>query len=100
MKRTKLPAILSIAFSLNACGAIHQEPPEKPTVMVCMIDAESSECICGVKSPNKPTSNLKREPMLFCEKATAFPVKEWEKYKNYVDGLESYISRIRALKTK
>lgn len=88
-----LLAILSIIFSLGLFGC--DEPPEKVTIVLCVIDAEANECICGTKKPNEPVNDLRREPMVYCEGATAFPTKSWEKYKNYVDGLEAFIERQR-----
>jgi len=83
--------LAACSLFLSACD----DPPEKPTLLLCVVDVEQSECVCAVKIPNQPVAELKHEPMIFCNKAVAFIPDEWEKYKNYVEGLEAWIDRVR-----
>ncbi len=85
--------ILSIAFSFLCVACVRNLPPDKPTLEACVLDIDRALCTCGVKAPNKPVSQLKHLPLLYCDKATVFIPDEWEKYKNYVDGLEAYVER-------
>lgn len=85
----KLLATLLIGCSFVSCD----EPPKKPSLEICVIDAANEQCICGFKEPNQPVKNLRREFLVYCERSTAFTPPNWEQYKNYVDGLEAFIER-------
>jgi hypothetical protein len=74
--------------------------PEKPILEACSLDAAFNECICGMTGQGANTKD-ERKPMAYCDKATAFPPKSWNKYKNYIDELEVYASELeRELKAK
>ena len=62
--------------------------PKKPIVEMCQINYAGEECICGLTGGS---TEVNFEPLSYCENATAFRPKEWEKVKNYVDEMEVYI---------
>lgn len=84
MQLKKILIISSFVF-LAGCMA-----PKKPNVMLCHIDYEHDECICGMTEGD---TELKVYPLEFCDKATAFRPKDWEEVKNYIDELVIFIEK-------
>jgi hypothetical protein len=88
-----LRATLSTIFSVFLLGC---NEPEKPTVEACQIDVPANECICATKEPGKPSGDVVRYPMSYCDKGTLFRPPEWKKYKSWVDDMEDYIKVLKS----
>lgn len=84
--RLRLALLLICSGALIGCGGV----PQRPDLDVCVLNVPASICICQVKHANGVTDTQRHEPLAFCDKATAFTPKEWEKVQNYLDALVQY----------
>lgn len=80
LARFALFAVCGLAL-LSCNGA-----PQKPQVVMCIIDYPANEAICGLTDTTQTT----RVPLSTLDKATAFTPDEWQKLMDYKDQLEAW----------
>jgi hypothetical protein len=99
--RRKTCAAIFLALSLLLFGC-EQMPTRPDPIEVCQVDAREfdeagqprkADCICG--SVGHPEVPMVRKPLFpYCDKATAFPPAEWEKFANWQDDLLAWGKRM------
>lgn len=92
MPRLTRFAIISV-LSLAPMGC--DSMPKRPDPLeVCQLDVPAMECICGpVGHPEVP---MERKPIAYCDKATVFIPKEWEKVANWQDEMIAWGKRMES----
>jgi hypothetical protein len=78
---------------LVGCGNV----PQKPEVEMCFVETPAAPlahyCLCGIApggGMKLKAKKLERHPIEYCDKATSFRPREWEKIQNYQDELLDY----------
>lgn len=81
--------ILFVIFSftpINSCGFGGGRLKKPKGIISCVLDAPALEGICiEVGTLDDP----ERKPISELDKSMMFPLKSWEKYKNWIDKLEA-----------